>query len=196
MKKYLLATVLGVFSFSQKSSAYPIALTTDGNIPSHVILDTRPIIFRVQSLLRGVAPAIKGILNRGESLSGTYTSDAFSDLNEGSFPGLAKVDDTLGAPLSIDNLAANPSVSSNVITVYFNPKHVNSDSIPPFKFTFTPHKDTQGNVINWTCKSYLNDIDLGITYIRPNDSTPSAKVLDPITLGLGWPYDGCETPDA
>jgi len=195
LKKYLLATVLGICSFSQKSSAYPIALTTDGNIPSHVILDTRPIIFRVQSLLRGVAPAIKGILNRGESLSGTYMSDAFSDLNEGSFPGLAKVGDDLGAPLSL-TVEANPSVDGDVITVYFNPSHVNSASIPPFKFTFKPHKDAQGNVINWTCKSYLNDIDLGITYIRPNDSTSSAKVLDPITLGLGWPYDGCETPDA
>ena len=196
MKKFLFATVLGICGLSQNSEAFPVALTTDGNIPSHVILDTRPIIFRVQSLLRGVAPAIKGILSRGESLNAKYDTTDFTALSEGSFPGLAVVGDNLSKTFDITSLANNPDVINTVITIYFNPKNVNADSIPPFKFTYTPHTDAQGNVTNWTCKSHLRDIDLGITYIKPNASTADAVVLDPITMGLGWPYDGCETPDA
>lgn len=195
MKKYLLATVLGFCALSETSHAYPTALTTDGNIPSHVILDTRSIINRIQQLLRNTAGAIKAILSRAESLGGTYDTTDFADLQEGSFPGLAKVGDTLGAPISIDPLSNNPAVSGEVITVYFNPAHVNAGSIPPFKLTFQPNKDGQGNVTNWVCKSYLNDTDLGINYIQPNDSTSSTKILDPITMNLGWPFDGCETPD-
>jgi hypothetical protein len=182
LKKYLLATVLGIFGFSQPSEANSVALTTDGSIPSHVILDTRPIIFKVQSILRGVAPAVRAILSRAESLGATYITASFTDLAEGSFPGLQVADGS----------NPNPAVDATggTITISFSPALAGASSIPDFTFTYTPNKDSQGNVVNWKCVSGLNGKSLGTTYIKAGNS-----VLDPITVGLGWPYDGCETPD-
>jgi hypothetical protein len=202
MKKYLLATALGLCAFGQNAEAYPVALTTDGNIPSHVINDTRPIIFRVQQILRSAAPAVKAILSRGESLNGQYADADFDDLKEGSFAGLAIDGEELtnfegGANLTP---AKNPKITDggaagDTITLYFDPNTVNSATIPAFRVEYSPHLDGNGNIVSWTCKSYLNKISLGTTYIRPDDSTSSNKVLDPITMNLGWPYDGCETPE-
>lgn len=168
MKKHLFILGSIITFVAIESSAYVMATAKFGNIPSHVIMDKRPVVRALQEAMRNSAGGVQAALSYVESHP-TF-SDPIPDLSEGSFSGLK--DD------------ANVAASNGVITFTFDLSEIIPSASMQWTLVYRPEFD--GDAIGgWTCTSTAGSSNLGSNYISVSSG------IDPVTSGLGWPYAGC-----
>jgi hypothetical protein len=197
MKK-LLMTILGVgfVAAATDVSAHMVERSDNGAYPSHVIMHSREPVRIAQRALLGSRNGIKAVLAAAEHegfghTSGGYTEALLDQLMEGSFVGLHDNADGL----SRDTLDVD--TDTGAITFMFDPREVRDGAkIGKFTVTYTPvfsggatgEVDTTGeSIIGWTCTTTVStETHLGRGYVKH-----ATGEIDPITDGLGWPFDGC-----
>jgi hypothetical protein len=170
MKKHLFILGSIITFVASESSAYLMTTTQYGNIPSHVILDKRPVVRALQEAMRNSAGGVQAALAHVEIQDANFTG-LIPDLSEGSFSGLKDGTDV--------------AASSGAITFTFDLSEIIPGASMQWTLVYTPQLD--GNAIGgWTCVSTAGSSNLGSNYISVSSG------IDPVTSGLGWPYAGCE----
>ncbi|MBM3611205.1 MAG: hypothetical protein FJX18_06795 [Alphaproteobacteria bacterium] len=168
MKKVLLSAVT-VLGLSFEANAYDMPTTVYGTIPSHVIMDTRPLVNAMQTAARNMAPGIQAALAQAEALGYINYSEK-TILLEGSFAGtdevVVKGDKSLTFRVKSSEILSGTDVTGEI------------------KYTAT--SGPEGFVSGWTCTSTVGYQNLGANYIKGN-----VTALDPVLDGLGWPFSGC-----
>lgn len=198
MKKTLM-TILGVgfVSITSSSSAHMVERTDNGALPSHVMMDTRETVRIAQRALIGARLGIKAVLAAAEvegfgADTGGYTEALLDQLLEGSFVGLhdGPIRNTL-----------NVNIETGAITFMFDPREIRDGAkIGRFKVVYTPvfsdassaDADSSGNhIIGWTCTTDVSTA----TKFGPGFLKHATGQNDPVTDGMGWPYEGCTVVD-
>lgn len=170
MKKVLLSavTVLGAL-VSIKANAYNMPTTAYGTIPSHVQMDTRPLVNAMQTAARNMAPGIQAALAKAEAL-GYKDYSLESILLEGAFAGtdevITKGDHYLQFDVKSSEIVSGTSVTGLI--------------------RYNAIEGPTGVVSGWTCTSTVGQQNLGANYIKATE-----EQLDPVLSGLGWPFSGC-----
>jgi len=202
MKKTLM-TILGVgfVSITSSSSAHMVERTDNGALPSHVMMDTRETVRIAQRALIGARLGIKAVLAAAEvegfgADTGGYTEALLDQLLEGSFVGLHDgPDGSTRNTLHVDTAGA--------ITFMFDPREIRDGAkIGRFKVVYTPvfseassadvAADSNGNhIIGWTCTTDVSTA----TKFGPGFLKHETGQNDPVTDGMGWPYEGCTVVD-
>ena len=194
MKKILMTTLMGIgllgvqeaFAISEPDGDNRnMPVTTDAPAASHANLHTLPTVRVVQEALLSVSRTIKDVLARAEHLGfntlGTAPLYMAADLNivNASISGIT-ADATIPAT----------GASNGAITFTLKPSEVNRQATFADDNTliYTPVlSSTGGAIIGWTCTSTLgNEV-----YSQSWDNHPANKTLDPVTAGLGYPFNGC-----
>lgn len=171
MKKYLLAVLLIITMGSFKVDAYVMATAQYGNIPSHIIMDNRPVIRALQEAMRNSAGGVQAALEYAETQGIGNYEGIIPNLNEGSFSGLD--DET------------EVSASSNAISFSFALSEVIPNASITWTLTYTP-QFSESQIDGWICTSNATAQGLGSNFVAP-----ATNEIDPVTQGLGWPYAGC-----
>ncbi len=172
MKKHLFILGSIIIFGAIESHAYVMATAQYGTIPSHVIMDKRPVVRALQEAMRNSAGGVQAALSQAESVGkNNYNGTETLAVNEGSFSGL---DD-----------AIQVSATNNVITFSFILSEIIPSASITWTLTYTPQFGAQDTFDGWTCTSTAGSSNLGSNYISVSSG------IDPVTSGLGWPYAGC-----
>lgn len=168
MKKHLFILGSIITFVAIESSAYVMTTVQYGNIPSHVILDKRPVVRALQEAMRNSAGGVQAALVYAEAHPSNYDD---LDVEEGSYAGLNDLNQV--------------SVSDNgVITFNFALSEVMPGATITWTLSYEPRFN--GSTIDgWTCTSTAGSSNLGSNYVKVTSG------IDPVTSGLGWPYAGC-----
>jgi len=171
MKKHLFILGSIITFVARESAAYVMTTAQYGNIPSHVILDKRPVVRALQEAMRNSAGGVQAALAYVESQGNGNHNGPIPNLNEGSFSGLGD--------------SADVTALNGAITFTFDLSEIIPGASMEWTLVYSPAPDG-GAIGGWTCASTAGSSNLGSNYISVSSG------IDPVTSGLGWPYAGCE----